>query len=146
MRTLLAAGTDLLPTSRRAQAEVLRWMFFEQYSHEPTLAVLRYLRLFSSEPSRHLSRVNELIPKARHALSVMQTQLESHSWIAGEECSVADYSLYPYTRSADQSGLDLIEFPAVESWVARIEQLPRFIVMGTDGSEESLSFSEYPWK
>jgi glutathione S-transferase len=136
-------GTHLWPADREGRTEVLRWMFFEQYSHEPTLAVMRYLRHFVDDPARHTGRVAELEPGARHALGVMETRLNGSDWLAGARCTIADYALYPYTRSADSSGFDIREFPGVGRWLARVESQPAFVPLGNDGAVETLTFAEY---
>jgi glutathione S-transferase len=139
-----AQETDLWPQDSRSQAEVLRWMFFEQYSHEPTLAVLRYLKRYAEGPQRYADQIRELEPKGLHALTVMQTRLASADWIAGgQHCTIADYALYPYTRVANESGFDLGDFPAIERWLKRVEAQPGFIAMLVDGADETLSFADY---
>lgn len=136
-------GTPLWPDALDERAEVLRWMFFEQYSHEPTLAVMRYLRHFSEPSEAHAARAAALEPGARHALGVMQARLGAHDWLAARACTIADYALYPYTRVADSVGFPLEEFPAIERWLARVESQPEFLAFGEDGAVETMSFSEY---
>ncbi len=138
-----AQGSDLWPEDTDTATEVLRWMFFEQYSHEPTLAVMRYLRHFAEDPGRHTERFMELEPRARHALGVMESRLRNHDWLAADGCTVADFTLYPYTRSADSVGFDLSQFPGVERWLGRVETQSRFVPLGHEGAAETLSFSEY---
>ena len=138
-----AKDTELWPNDTRAQAEVLRWMFFEQYSHEPTLAVIRYLKHFVDDPQHYADQVRQLEPKARHALTVMESRLNAKKWIAVGHCTIADYALYPYTRLADESGFNLSEFPSVEQWLAPVESQPRFIAMRREGATETLSFTRY---
>lgn len=136
-------GTDLWPENLDARTEVLRWMFFEQYSHEPTLAVMRYLRHFVVDPARHAARVAALEPGARHALGVMESRLMGADWLVDNRCTIADYALYPYTRSAGSSGFDLTEFPAIERWLERVESEACFLPLGSDGAVETLAFDEY---
>jgi glutathione S-transferase len=138
-----AQDTPLWPEGIEARTEVLRWMFFEQYTHEPSLAVMRYLRYFIDNPSRHAARVAELEPEARHALGVMESRLSDNAWLAAGMCSIADYALYPYTRTADSVGFELAEYPGIERWLARVETQPHFIPLGNDGAVETLSFAEY---
>jgi glutathione S-transferase len=133
-------STELWPPDVRSQTEVLRWMFFEQYSHEPSLAVIRYLTRYTEDPERHTDQVQALRPKARHALEVMENRLAANRWLAADNCTIADYALYPYTRVADESGFDLADFPSVQSWLAGLESQTEFIPMGTDGAVETLSF------
>jgi glutathione S-transferase len=138
-----AQGTSLWPEGLDDRTETLRWMFFEQYSHEPTLAVIRYLRHFSDTPQRHVDRVAELEPAARRALEVMESRLASNDWLVPCGCTIADYALYPYTRSADSAGFDINEFPGISSWLARVESQRGFIPMGGDGAVETLTFADY---
>jgi len=138
-----AQGTALWPEDLDERTEVLRWMFFEQYSHEPTLAVMRYLRHFADDPQRHTDTVVALEPAARHALEVMESRLAGSDWLVAGRCTIADYALYPYTRSADSIGFDIAQFPGIESWLARVESQPGFIPFGSDGAVETLTFSDY---
>lgn len=135
--------SPLWPEQTRAQTEVLRWLFFEQYSHEPTISVIRYLTHFSDDPQQHVAQVETLQPKAHHALEVMENQLRKTGWIASENCTVADYALYPYTRVSHEAGFDLAKYPSITSWLSRVEARPGFIPMGTDGAEQTLSFAQY---
>jgi glutathione S-transferase len=118
-------------------------MFFEQYSHEPALAVMRYLRHFTEDPASHRGHFAELEPRARHALGVMELRLRDNDWLATDGCTIADFALYPYTRTADSVGFDLSRFPGVERWLARVESQPRFVPFGHDGAAETISFTEY---
>ncbi len=135
--------TPLWPNDTRSQAEVLRWMFFEQYSHEPSLAVIRYLKNYVPEPERCSDQIQRLIPKARHALEVMEQRLASGKWIAGDVATIADYALYPYTRVAHESGFDLAEFPATITWLERFEALPDFLAVRAEGAVQTVSWTEY---
>src|SRR5690606_21501511 len=112
-----ANGTELWPKEIRAQAEVLRWLFFEQYSHEPTLSVIRYLSHYAENPQKYTEQIQALKPKARHALEVLERQLESQRWLASGACTVADYALYPYTSVANESGFNLADYPSIERWL-----------------------------
>jgi len=138
-----AKNTDLWPKDTRSQTEVLRWMFFEQYNHEPSLAVIRYLRNYVEEPQRYAARVKELEPKARHALDVMEGCLKANQWIAAASCTIADYALYPYTRVADEAGFKLASFPAINSWLARVESQSGFLPMRAEGAFEAITFGDY---
>jgi len=138
-----AGRSDLWPKNRDTATEILRWMFFEQYSHEPALAVMRYLRHFTDHPDRHAERFAELEPQARHALGVMESRLSGHDWLAAEGCTIADFALYPYTHTAGSVGFDVSRFPGVERWLGRVESQPRFVPFGYEGAAETLSFTEY---
>lgn len=132
----------LWPDDLRGQTEVLRWMFFEQYSHEPALAVSRYLLHFSTDGDA-AGRVRALLPKARAALGVMERRLETHDWLACDYCTLADYALYPYSRMMNEASIDAADYPAVGRWLGRCEKQPRFLLPGQDGAAESMSFREY---
>ena len=138
-----AQNTDMWPTDVRFQTEVLRWMFFEQYSHEPALSVIRYLKHFVPDPEIFIERVTELSPKGRFVLSVLESQLKQYSWIAQKTCTIADYALYPYTKVADEAGFDLSEYPNIQKWLYRVENQKNFIPFRSDGSSETLAFEQY---
>jgi glutathione S-transferase len=138
-----ARGTPLWPNDLHHQTEVLRWMFFEQYSHEPALAVLRYLKLFSGSASPPLARIEELERKSKRVLDVLNDRLEVSQWIAGALPTIADYSLYPYTRLADEIDLPATDWPAVSSWLTRIESLPGVSPVYQDAAVEVVSFNTY---
>lgn len=122
----LAEGTAYLPDDRLGRARALQWMFFEQYSHEPYIAVLRYW-------TRHTDKTPQNEPQwpAREqagyaALGVMEQALGTSDWIAGSRPSIADISLYAYTHVADQGGFDLAGFPGVRAWLGRVAGLPGY--------------------
>ena len=118
----LAEGSDLLPTDKWARAETLQWLFFEQYSHEPYIAVARFWLRYA--PPAELEKKRHLVPewheKGNAALGVMQTHLAKRDWFAGERYSIADIALYGYTHCAREGGFDLPAFPAVERWLERV--------------------------
>jgi len=128
----LAEGTPLVPAERWARAEVLQWMFFEQYSHEPYIAVARFWIGFTPkerlEPRRHL--VPEWHAKGHAALGVMQTHLARHDWFAGGRYSIADIALYGYTHCAADGGFDLAPYPAVGAWLKRVAAQPGYVPLG----------------
>ena len=138
-----AKDTRLWPKGTRSQAEVLRWLFFEQYSHEPTLSVIRYLSHYVENPQQYTEQIQVLKPKARHALEVLEQQLQSHNWLASDNCTVADYALYPYTHVANESGFNLADYPSIERWLSHLEAQPNFIPMGTEGAKEVQGFYQY---
>ncbi|HET9693066.1 MAG TPA: glutathione S-transferase family protein [Steroidobacteraceae bacterium] len=122
----LAEGSPLVPADRWGRAEALQWMFFEQYSHEPYVAVARFWLKFAPaaefEKKRHL--VAEWHAKGNAALGVMQTHLAQHDWFAGGRYSIADIALYGYTHCAADGGLDLAQYPAVGRWLERVRSQP----------------------
>ncbi|HKQ94895.1 MAG TPA: glutathione S-transferase family protein [Aestuariivirgaceae bacterium] len=138
-----AEGTPLWPKERRVRAEVLRWMFFEQYSHEPALAVMRYLRLFADGPEKYRERLEELRPKALHALSVLDRQLDLWKFVVAAEPTIADYALYPYTAWSTEAGVALDDFPNILRWLRQLEEEPRFLPLLKDGAAEVVTFAGY---
>jgi glutathione S-transferase len=138
-----AQGTKLWPGDRRSQAEVLRWMFFEQYSHEPALAVMRFLIHFAEGPERNKQRLDDLRPRAVQALTVMEHQLKMWKYIAAEAATIADFALYPYTAWAEEAGVELDDYPAIRRWLQQMENEPKFLPLMQDGAAESLAFAEY---
>jgi glutathione S-transferase len=135
--------TELWPAVARERTEVLRWMFFEQYSHEPTLAVMRYLRRTAAPEPEQVARQRELEPRALGALGVMEARLATSAWLAGRSCSLADLALYPYTKWADEAGIDLSPYSHIEGWLARVEGQPRFVKLRTEGAREVIPFDTY---
>jgi glutathione S-transferase len=125
----LAEGTQLAPADRWARAEALQWMFFEQYSHEPYIAVARFWLAYKPkaelEKKRHL--VGEWREKGEAALGVMETRLRTQDWFAGGRYSIADIALYGYTHCAGEGGFDLARYPAVSAWLARVAEQPAHI-------------------
>ena len=125
----LAEGTKLVPGDPWERARALQWMFFEQYSHEPYVAVARFWLAYAPkaelDKKRHL--VGEWHEKGNAALGVMETHLGAHDWFAGKQYSVADIALYGYTHCAAEGGFDLSRYPAVGAWLARVAQEPDHI-------------------
>ncbi|MGE3915288.1 MAG: glutathione S-transferase family protein [Hyphomicrobiaceae bacterium] len=138
-----AEGTPLWPDAKRERAEVLRWMFFEQYSHEPALAVLRYLRRYARAQAVPRERMAELEAKSAFALGVLETRLAAGAWIAGPDATIADYALYPYTCWMEEIGFSRKHWPAINRWLSRVEQLPGFLPLYTDGATEVVDFADY---
>jgi glutathione S-transferase len=119
----LAEGTRYLPEGRLARAQGLQWMFFEQYSHEPYIAVLRHWthRGWLAEKA---AQVPERRERGEQALRVMEGHLARRSWFAGEACTIADLALYAYTHVAPEGGFDLAGLPAVRAWLGRVAAEP----------------------
>jgi glutathione S-transferase len=116
----LADGTPLLPTDRLQRAQVLQWMFFEQYSHEPNIATVRYWvthDLLTPERRAVLDQKREL---GYAALGVMEQHLGRHPYFVGGRYSIADIALYAYTHVAEEGGFDLARYPNVRGWCARV--------------------------
>lgn len=121
----LALGTDYLPTDAFAQGEVLRWMFFEQYKHEPAIAVARFIHIYAYQ-----DRKNELpflMKKGKLALDVMEGHLKNNDFFVGNKLSVADISLYAYTHVAEAGKFDLKPYRAIRAWIKRVKKHPNSI-------------------
>jgi len=119
----LADGTPFLPADRLERARVLQWMCFEQYSHEPNIATVRFWYHTELTDERRA-----LLPAKRvqgeAALAVMDGHLRTRRFFVGEAYSVADIALYAYTHVADEGGFDLGPYPAVRAWLERVRQQP----------------------
>jgi len=125
----LAEGTKLVPESKWDRAQALQWMFFEQYSHEPYVAVARFWLHYApkAELAKKQHLVGEWHDKGNAALGVMNTHLTKHDWFAGPNYSIADISLYGYTHCAAEGGFNLADYPAVTKWLARVARQPGHI-------------------
>lgn len=123
----LAQGSMLWPNQVLKQTEVLQWMFFEQYSHEPYIAVARAYKIFHKDPKSVEHLIPGLIEKGNKALAVMEQVLSGKKFLTGDNCTIADLSLFAYTHVAHEGGFDLSLFPSVVSWCERIQKLPRFV-------------------
>jgi glutathione S-transferase len=125
----LAEGTPILPDDRSDRAQALRWMFFEQYSHEPNIAVARaWLHVFYTEMTEERRSALEVKQQLGYdALGVMEEHLEGRRFFVGGRYSVADIALYAYTHVADEGGFDLGTFPAVRAWLERVSLQPGYI-------------------
>ena len=125
----LAEGTPYLPSERLLRAQVLQWLFFEQYSHEPYIAVARYIIRYLGRPEKLETRLQEKMAPGYAALGVMEKHLASRSFFVGERYTIADIGLYAYTHVAHEGGFELSRFPAVEAWIGRVRSEPRHITM-----------------
>jgi glutathione S-transferase len=125
----LGEGTPLLPSERLARARVMQWLFFEQYSHEPYIAVARFLRKFHPDPASQRAIADSKMPGGYRALEVMEQHLEGKTFFVGERYSIADIALYAYTHVAREGGFDLERFPAVRAWLARVRAQPGYVGM-----------------
>jgi glutathione S-transferase len=125
----LAEGSGLWPQHRLERAQALQWMFFEQYSHEPCIAVARFICAFLAADHARRSELPRLHERGYQALAVMEQQLVRTQFFVGDAYSVADIALYAYTHAAGDGGFDLQRFPAVCAWLARVQSQPRFLPM-----------------
>jgi glutathione S-transferase len=122
----LAAGSDYLPGEGFLRAKVLQWLFFEQYSHEPYIAVARFwLTISPTRPSQ--SEIEAKLAGGRAALDALERGLEDRAFLAGDRYTIADIALYAYTHVAHEAGFDLQGHPAVEHWLERVAAQPGHI-------------------
>jgi len=123
----LAEGSGFVPSSRLGRAQVLQWMFFEQYSHEPYVATPRYIcRHFPADHPRRAELPGRL-EKGHAALAVMEGHLATRRFFVEDRYSIADIALYAYTHVAPDGGLELGAYPRVREWLARVAAQPHYV-------------------
>ena len=128
----LAAGSPLIPTERFAQADVLRWMCWEQYSHEPNVATMRFLKAFLGFENMSALQRAQLDSKwlaGEAALRLMDEHLARQDWFVGDAMTLADICLYAYTHVAGDGGYDLADYPAVLRWIDRVASQPGHVMI-----------------
>ena len=125
----LADGSEFLPTEPRLRTQVLQWQFFEQYSHEPYIAVARFIQFYLGLPQARIEEYRALQKRGYKALDVMEQQLARTPYLVGEHYSIADVTLYAYTHVAHQGGFDLAAYPSIQAWLARVASHPRHVTM-----------------
>lgn len=123
----LADGTPFLPDDRLERTRVLQWMFFEQYSHEPYIAVVRAWLHVKKPADMSADALAQKHEGGYWALGVMEDQLARHGYFAAGRYTIADVALYAYTRVADEGGFDLAPYPAVRAWLDRVAAQPQYI-------------------
>ena len=125
----LAAGTPYLPADRLHHAQVLQWMFWEQYSHEPNIATLRFWNHLPELDDVQKAQMPGKRANGHAALKLMDTHLMEHDWFVAGVPTIADIALFAYTHVAEEGDFDLSAYPNVRRWIARIEGLPEFVPM-----------------
>jgi glutathione S-transferase len=124
----LAEGTPFLPADRLDRAQVLQWMFFEQYNHEPNIATSRYWLTHGIEITPERRMMLAMKKKGGlDALAVMEGHLAKHDYFVGGRYSIADIALYAYTHVAEEGEFPLAPYPAIRKWLARVASQPRYI-------------------
>ncbi|WP_224246890.1 glutathione S-transferase family protein [Hyalangium gracile] len=122
-----AEGTPFIPSDKLERARMLQWMFFEQYSHEPYVAVARaWLSFFGIPPGKE-RELEERIQKGYAALDVMEGELQKRPYFAGNQYSLADIALYAYTHVAEEGRFDLSRYSAIRAWFERVQSQPKHI-------------------
>jgi glutathione S-transferase len=122
-----AEGTAWLPPPGLPRTRVLEWMFFEQYSHEPYIAVARNIVSHLRQAEANVERLAQCRVRGRQALGVMERRLGGHDWLTDAGPTIADLALFAYTHVADEGGFDLAEWPGVLGWVDRVSRLPGIV-------------------
>ena len=125
----LAEDSVFLPENPWLRAQILQWQFFEQYSHEPFIAVARFIAKYLGLPEERRAEYESKQKGGKRALSIMQEHLENHEYLVGEGLSIADISLYAYTHVAPEGGFDLSAYPAVQRWLEAVQSHPKHISM-----------------
>ena len=125
----LGDGTPFVPDDRYERAQALQWMFFEQYSHEPFIAVARFLRAYSGRAEEHAALIESKLPGGYAALRALDRHLAGRAFLVAERYTVADISLYAYTHVAHEGGFDLSGYPAVRNWLTRVAAQPGHVTI-----------------
>ena len=123
----LAEGTPFVPVDRLGRAQVLQWMFFEQYSHEPYVATPRFILKHLPANSPRRAELPDRLNRGRAALEVMDRHLQGQSYFVGGQYSIADIALYAYTHVANEAQLDLTPYLAVRAWIERVAAQPKYL-------------------
>lgn len=123
----LSQGTVYFPSSPLAQAQIMQWLFFEQYSHEPNIATSRYWMTILGKAQEYQQALQHKQKLGYSALNILENHLQTQSFLVADQYTIADISLYAYTHVAEEGGFDLTLFPAIQSWLQRIESQPRYI-------------------
>ncbi|MDE0409997.1 MAG: glutathione S-transferase family protein [Alphaproteobacteria bacterium] len=129
----LAEGSRFLPSDRLARAQTLQWMFFEQYSHEPCIAVVRHWLHLGALTDLQRAQLPEKRKGGHAALAVMESHLGRSDWFGGGGMTIADIALYAYTHVADEGGFDLGVYPGVRAWLDRVAAEPGHVPMAVEG-------------
>jgi len=117
-------GTRFVPQDRYERARVLQWMFFEQYDHEPAIAVARFWLAYSGRADEVRDQIPEWQAEGNRALAAMEQHLAEREWFVGGGMTIADIALYAYTHVANQGGFDLEPYPAIRAWLERVSSQP----------------------
>jgi glutathione S-transferase len=125
----LADGTELVPADRYERAQMLQWMFFEQYDLEPSIAVARFWVSISGTPERWAEQLQGKREAGNRTLAAMERHLDGRAFLVGERYTLADIALYGYTHVADEGGFDLGRYPAVRRWLERVRSQPGHVTI-----------------
>jgi len=123
----LADSSPLIPNDAYERSKILQWQFFEQYSHEPYIAVARFISKYLGLPEEKKEEYKSKQIGGHNALKIMEEQLQKTPYIAGESLTIADISLYGYTHVAHEGGFNLKQYPSVLNWISQISSHPKYI-------------------
>ncbi len=124
-----AEGTPLAPIDAYHRATIQQWQFWEQYNHEPRIAVARFIKLYQGLPEARRAEFDALQKPGHRALNLMDQRLLNQPWLAGDQLSMADISLYAYTHVAGDGGFDLSPYAGINAWLARITEQPGYVAL-----------------
>jgi len=119
--------TNFLPADKLLRAQVLQWLFFEQYSHEPNIATSRFWLSILNKADEYKTALEQKRQTGYAALAVMEQHLATQKFFVGDRYSIADIGLFAYTHVADEGGFDLAKFPAIQAWIERVKAQPNYI-------------------
>jgi glutathione S-transferase len=120
----LGESTPFVPGDRYERSQVLQWLFFEQYEHEPSIAVSRFMLTYSGKSEVFEPRREEMNRAGHRALGAMERHLDGREYLVGDRLTIADISLYAYTHVADEGGFELDDYPSLRAWLARVAAMP----------------------
>ena len=123
----LAQDTIYFPSDKYIQAQIMQWLFFEQFSHEPYLATSRYWISILQQPEKYAEQLKHKHRLGNVALGIIEKHLDERNFLVGNTCTIADISLYAYTHVAEEGGFDLAQYPAIRAWIERIKTNPKHI-------------------
>ena len=123
----LAQDTIYFPSDKYIQAQIMQWLFFEQFSHEPYLATSRYWISILQQPEKYAEQLKHKHRLGNVALGIIEKHLNERNFLVGNTCTIADISLYAYTHVAEEGGFDLAQYPAIRAWIERIKTNPKHI-------------------
>ena len=125
----LGEGSRFVPENRFERAKALQWMFFEQYDHEPAIAVARFLKTYSGKPETYETQREYLTKRGAKALAALELGLDGRDWLVGDSMTVADIALYAYTHVANEGGFSLDGYPAIRAWLSRVAAQPGHVLI-----------------
>lgn len=137
----LAEGTEYFGGDAWQRAHTLSWMFFEQYSHEPYIAVARFIRGWTEADSPRRAELPKCLERGNAALAVMEKHLSRSEWFSGMQYGIADIALFAYTHCAADGGFDLLRYPQVSRWLERVRATPRFVPMPPVNADVATKFA-----